>query len=236
MLTKGIILEKVINSNKYIVRIPFLESSGVYTRTTYEAILAYNPSITEELKVGDVVILGFEEHTATKPVILGKLFTNESETRGHASFESLDVSNTVNLPDDTTIGGVDILEKINKLDNISVEGGDSIHSVYNDDTALTNLDVVDNTDYTYQLSINSAVSFTIPAGIKQGFLSLMTLNSVSEGITLTFINNSSYDLRIVNGVYAYDSSTYVTGYTGRKILMFRCDGHYIEATIVEERD
>ena len=119
MITKAIILERIINSNTYAVRVPFLESAGIRTGKII-ATLSDNPAISEEYRVGDVVYVGFEEHQAEKVVILGKLSLNENEPRGHANLESLDVQNSARLPKNTTIGDVDyseILSAFRKFDS-----------------------------------------------------------------------------------------------------------------------
>jgi len=119
MITKAIILERIINSNTYAVRVPYLESAGIRTGKII-ATLSDNPAISEEYRVGDVVYVGFEEHQAEKVVILGKLSLNENEPRGHANLESLDVQNSARLPKNTTIGDVDyseILSAFRKFDS-----------------------------------------------------------------------------------------------------------------------
>ena len=126
MLTKGIILERIINTNTYAVRVPFLETSGL-KEGRYIATLSNNPAIKEEFKVDDVVIVGFEDHKADRVVILGRLYIGEDEPRGSANFESLDVKNSVNLPSNTTIGGKDMAKIINKVENLNA-GSDSIYS------------------------------------------------------------------------------------------------------------
>lgn len=120
MVTKAIILNRVSNSNTYVVRIPFLDVSGMPSERRI-ATLSTNPSIIEEYKVNDVVYVSFEEHKANKVVIIGKLYVGESEPRGHANLESLMVSNNVTLPSDTTIMGVKMSELITRIENLPTQ-------------------------------------------------------------------------------------------------------------------
>ena len=70
MLTKGLVKSK--SPDGYYVRIPYLEtaSSGP---VVLRCSLSHEPALGEAIAVGDVVILGFEDHNADKPVVLGKL-------------------------------------------------------------------------------------------------------------------------------------------------------------------
>ena len=118
MVTKGIILERIIGTNTYYVRIPYLETSGV-GESKLVATAANNPSIVEEYKIGDVVYINFEDHQADKPVIVGKLYVEASGPRGSANFEALNVLTSVTLPADTTIGGKNVMQLFNKVENMS---------------------------------------------------------------------------------------------------------------------
>ena len=126
MITKGIILERIIGTNTYYVRIPYLETSGVGV-SRLVATVSDNPAISEEYKVDDVVYISFEEHQANKPVIIGKLYVEGSGHRGSANFEALNVSTKVNLPKDTTIGGKDLSQLLNKVENNPISGSDAKH-------------------------------------------------------------------------------------------------------------
>lgn len=114
MLTKGIIITKDIKSNKYIVRIPFLETSGMGEKT-YEAIASHTSSSYDEYKKDDVVIIGFEDHNGDKPIILGKLLTNETINIGSSYLLKLDVKDSVKLPKNITIGDIEYSDLINAV-------------------------------------------------------------------------------------------------------------------------
>lgn len=117
MITKGIILGKKIGTNKYIVRIPYFESAGG-SQSIFDATLSTNPSISEEYRDGDIVEVAFEDHLVEKVVIIGRLFIlDNDEPRGYANFQNLNVSQSVTLPLNTTLGGVsakDIIELVRK--------------------------------------------------------------------------------------------------------------------------
>lgn len=119
MLTKGLVKSK--SPNGYYVRIPYLEtatSGPVVLRCS----LSHEPALGEAIAVGDVVILGFEDHNADKPVVLGKLALPGEGHRGYADLVDLSVSGKAALPMDTTIGGVSAEALIEGLRLGSVNG------------------------------------------------------------------------------------------------------------------
>ncbi len=132
MLTKGYIQSKVLSEDggyKYMVYIPFMSTAGVKIDTIMEATLAYSPSIHEELvpgekDKGDCVIVGFEEHHANKPIIIGKLCEvgDINTPRGFANLEKLEVSQEVSLPKQTTIecetGKYTLSSIVDKVNNL----------------------------------------------------------------------------------------------------------------------
>ena len=132
MLTKGIILGKVVDDNHYMVRIPLLENTGDLDKSNVLATLAYTSGVVESLKEGDAVIVGFEEHDAFKPVIVGRLFTTDSvkEPRGYANVEALNVKNSASLPDNLTIGGIDFENVSGMFEHILDSLGNSDFSNY----------------------------------------------------------------------------------------------------------
>ena len=124
MITKGIIIDRIVNSNKYLVDIPYFGEPGETTRTYFESTLNSIPGIYESYKKGDIVYISFEDHQMSKPVIIGKLYLGlQNNSVGHLIGDSLNVFNSVNLPKDTTIGGVhfnkivDLLRKENNIED-----------------------------------------------------------------------------------------------------------------------
>lgn len=137
MLTKGYIVELATKtSNKYKVRIPLFDSAGQDTLTNndniVEATLCYIPGNLNGYKVGDCVFVEFENDEESKPVILGRLFTNDSgeEFRGLEKIDSLNVSNIAKLPLNSTIGEVSAQTLIDnlKLSKVNSERIDQISS------------------------------------------------------------------------------------------------------------
>ena len=112
MLTKGIIVGRVVGTNKYSVRLPYFESAGDDVHAIREATLAYTPGVIDSLVNGDVVIVGFEDHFASKPIIVGKLFVDDDLRRdkGALNIEYLNVTESASLPLNTTVGGIQISE------------------------------------------------------------------------------------------------------------------------------
>lgn len=130
MITKGKIISKILNTNKYSVYIPYFSDAGKKEQYV-EATLMQDPAINESFLQGDIVFIGFEDGLAAKPVILGKLYlADDSESRGYANLEQLNIKYKAELPEDTTIGNTNfndvlssILEKQDKLiagENITI--------------------------------------------------------------------------------------------------------------------
>lgn len=121
MLTKGIIQQIDASSNKCIVRMPIFEIAGNEYTNEAEAILSIPPGMFGGFKVNDVVIVGFEDNLAGKPIILGKLYLGaleESETnRGAIQCDTLLVEKSATLPADTKI----LFDKPNSISNSEVE-------------------------------------------------------------------------------------------------------------------
>ena len=135
MLTKAIILNRLLD-NHYLVRIPILENPNDSEISKVEATLSHTPGIVEAFKKDDVVIVGFEDHSPYKPIILGKLFVDEDENepRGYAQVESLEVKESASLPNDLTIGGRDFQNVSQMFDNLQDLQDSSIEDV------VTNVD------------------------------------------------------------------------------------------------
>lgn len=114
MITKGIIINKILNDNKYLVNIPYFSQPGLSMKsklmgsTEFEATLCYNPGTYNAYKQGDIVFIGFEDGSPDKPIILGKLYTDLIKEEGYQLNEVLDVSKSASLPKNTTIDEVNI--------------------------------------------------------------------------------------------------------------------------------
>ena len=119
MLTKGLVKSK--SPDGYYVRIPYLETA-TSGPVVLRCALSHEPALGEAIAVGDVVILGFEDHNADKPIVLGKLALPGEGHRGYADLVDLSVSGKAALPMDTTIGGVSAEALIGGLRLGSVNG------------------------------------------------------------------------------------------------------------------
>lgn len=131
MITKGIIIKQSNKSpNKYIVRIPIFETATTRNITSdlssshMEATLSANPGTVGGFLKDDVVFIGFEDNSLSKPIILGKLMLGnemENDSRAYEYINALKVTHNANLPVNTTIGTYSwesIIGKLNSLSNI----------------------------------------------------------------------------------------------------------------------
>ena len=126
MVTKAIILGKVVGTNKYSVRIPYFESAGEYP-SIFEATLSTQPSLSEEYKEGDVVFVTFEDKQVEKIVIIGSLSTlGNDEPRGYAHLQDLKVEGSANLPLETSIGGYSLKNLPQFIENINIPSSSKI--------------------------------------------------------------------------------------------------------------
>ena len=116
MITKAIVLNKIDNTNKYLVRIPIFESfvnttdmGNVANASLFEATYSYQPGNTDGIMPNDVVYVGFENNDYNNVVILGKLYLgSESKATSHQNVNSLVVNGSTSLNGKVKINGVDI--------------------------------------------------------------------------------------------------------------------------------
>lgn len=105
MITKAIV--QYINStgNRCIVRMPLFETASSTSPVEVEALVSITPGLFNNLVVGDVVFVAFEENALEKPIILGKLFrgaVNENEVQGGMGIlDSLKVRSAASIPSST---------------------------------------------------------------------------------------------------------------------------------------
>ena len=123
MITKGIIVSRPVESNKYSVRIPSFEEAGG-SQFIAEATLSYTSGIVNSLNEGDVVFVAFEDHYKDKPTIIGKLFLTDDSSHevGYANVQSLNVSDSATLPSNTKLGDV-TAEQLSSLYMAVTSGG-----------------------------------------------------------------------------------------------------------------
>lgn len=111
MIARGIV-EKVYEKNSVAVRIPIFDSSPTSSDRTPtdslgRATICTLPNSIPNVRVGDVVYVGFENNDISLPVIIGYVYIDsEYTTRQGLSLQSLEVISNAKLPSDTMIGDV----------------------------------------------------------------------------------------------------------------------------------
>jgi hypothetical protein len=94
-------------SNRCIIRMPLFETAANPNPVEAEALINITPGVFNNLEVGDIVFIAFEENAIEKPVIIGKLFRGtdiESNIRGGGGIlDALRVRSSATLPAATTL-------------------------------------------------------------------------------------------------------------------------------------
>lgn len=134
MITKGIIRKvyRVGESNEFkcLVEIPIFQDANLESLYTTVCPICYTPGNLNSFVENDVVYLAFEDDDWGNPVIIGKLYrgkskNGETESRNHAYANSLEVTNSAILPNNTKIGNINFSDLLNtmhvleKLDTIT---------------------------------------------------------------------------------------------------------------------
>lgn len=138
MLTRAIITALDLEKNKVQVRIPFFEGNykkGILpqleTYTTNWASIMYLPGLEVDYRVGDIVIVGFEDNNIGKPLVLGFLkLTNSDpeESRLYGKFIESITSEKFAAPVTSTIGEItyeDLYNKVLDSDKIKISVEDN---------------------------------------------------------------------------------------------------------------
>ena len=106
MVTKGIITSIDFNGNTCKVRIPFFETAG-NDPIIGTAIVSNTPGSYNGYKVGDVVLVAFEDGKMQNPVIVGKLYLGaakeKQDPRGTINVETTTASKSASLPADAVL-------------------------------------------------------------------------------------------------------------------------------------
>lgn len=138
MITKAEILSIDFNSNKCAIRIPYFESAGTDGKITAEATFINPPGIYNGYKVGDIVLISFEDNRIHQPVIIGKLYLGanleKQNTGGSINCESLVINKDLTLPISTKIESA-ASEKVATISG-SLTTFKSIQEIINAITAL----------------------------------------------------------------------------------------------------
>lgn len=106
MVTKGIIKSIDLNGNTCTVHMPFFETAG-NDPIIGTAIISNTPGSYNGYKVGDVVLVAFEDGGMDSPVVMGKLYlgaeAERADPRGTINVESSAVSRSASMPADTKL-------------------------------------------------------------------------------------------------------------------------------------
>ena len=105
MVTKAIIQSINRASNRCVVRMPLFENAAESAIVEAEALTSITPGFFNNLFVGDVVFVAFEENALEQPVIIGKLYrgaAQENSTPGGAGIvDTLQVNSSAVIPAST---------------------------------------------------------------------------------------------------------------------------------------
>ena len=105
MITKAIVQSINPPANRCIVRMPLFETASNPNPVEAEALVNIAPGLFNNLEVGDIVFIVFEENEIHKPIIIGKLFRGseiESKIRGGGGLlDTLKVRSAATLPAST---------------------------------------------------------------------------------------------------------------------------------------
>jgi hypothetical protein len=106
MITKAIVRSINGKGNRCIVRMPLFETAASLSPVEAEALVSITPGFFNNIFVGDVVFVSFEENALEKPIIIGKLYKGtsfENETPGGMGIvEKLIVRKEAETPAETT--------------------------------------------------------------------------------------------------------------------------------------
>lgn len=113
MITRAIVTGTDYNNAKIQVRIPILEGirnsrNAIVTEySNSSASIVCIPGIDVDYKIGDVVVIGFEDNDAGMPIVLGHLMLRGESTpqsKVYGRFIELSSSESFVAPTNTTIG------------------------------------------------------------------------------------------------------------------------------------
>lgn len=105
MITKAIVQSINKTGTRCKVRMPLFETSASAAPVEAVALVNITPGVFNNLAVGDRVLIGFEENSIEKPIILGKLFRGaDVESAAHGGggvFNTIKVHSDATLPAST---------------------------------------------------------------------------------------------------------------------------------------
>ena len=125
MITKAIIKQLYTDTNNhYMVYIPYLRKANMEEAdATLQATAVYVSGISQELHVGDIVYVGFEDNNLSNPIILGKLFTNNKNENISTvvTAKTQLITDSCKLPVNTYVDNINIDTLAKRLYNINTE-------------------------------------------------------------------------------------------------------------------
>ena len=169
MLTKAIIQSIDYTKNICRVRIPLFENASRNTvMIEADAQFSIVPGVYNSYKTGDIVFISFEENKMELPVILGKLFVSASAEasshRGNLSGNSLDITDTAQLPYSTVFDYSNISRNSSLYKNLNTPKklADSIIDLQQSSVQKyqTVLEVAVQENLIYNLYLKTASDFT----------------------------------------------------------------------------
>lgn len=128
ILTKAYIRElPSTDSNMYRVEVPLMEDN-TQSDALFDALLSHSPGTYGGFDIDDCVIIGFEDDKYNVAFIFGKLYVDIPESSSACGlFDTLKVTNSVELPSDTRIGDYTIGDVINLYNGVMNGGNRSIN-------------------------------------------------------------------------------------------------------------
>lgn len=200
MITKAVV-ESIIG-NKAVVRIPIIDKLAEAKGATKfkdlsTATICSLSNIGNPVSIGDVVYIGFEDHEAGRPIILGKLYTGTlSSDNPDINARIFNTTSTTKLYEDTYIGNVKPNE-IGMLTGLQANVQQQFNIV-NDNIKEINSDISDLNNVT--LAIQEAL------GNVSGEITTFLTQSDAQKYYLT-ISNASKTYETIENVKALISSS-----------------------------